>query len=92
MTGDDVAKALTILRDGVAVGACRFAAENLPAFTEFLDSLRDPTGNGPAVAARPDDQTCKRLLELFVAEVGSETIGDALILAALNQPPADGTP
>jgi len=33
MTGDDVARALTILRDGVAVGACRFAAGNMPAFT-----------------------------------------------------------
>jgi len=84
MTGDDVAKALTILRDGVAVGACRFAAENMPAFTTFLDSLLTPG------IPRPDDATCLRLLQLFIAEVGTETVADSLILAAFTQPPADG--
>ena len=83
MTGDDVAKALTILRDGVAVGACRFAAENLNAFTTYLDQI---TGG----ITRPDDETCRRLLHLFVAEVGTETVADSLILAAFSQPLADG--
>jgi len=75
----------TILRNTVAVGACKFALANFHVFAGQVQAHMTAAGQETPLFTDPD--SLRALLELFVDEQSADNVGSALVLAALMQKP-----